>query len=77
LVLAFNNSATKRNPLSIAVSKDNGKTWPIIKDVETDNFEFSYPSLAQAADGKVWLTYTWKRKSIGYAVFDRDWLMTK
>ena len=75
LVLAFNNSGEKRYPLSIAVSKDNGKTWPVIKDIETEYFEFSYPSLAQASDGKIWLTYTWKRKAIGYAVFDTEWVI--
>jgi len=74
LVLAFNNSGTKRNPLSIALSRDNGQTWPIIKNIESDDFEFSYPSLAQDAEGKIWLTYTWKRKTIGYALFDLDWL---
>jgi len=76
LVLAFNNTDSKRTPLSIALSKDNGKTWPVIKNIETENFEFSYPSLAQAADGKIWLTYTWKRKAIGYAVFDLEWLQS-
>jgi len=74
LALAFNNSGEKRHPLSIAVSKDNGKSWPIIKDIETEDSEFSYPSLAQASDGKIWLTYTWKRKAIGYAVFDQEWV---
>ena len=76
LVLAFNNSGFDRTPLSIAVSKDNGKTWPIIKNVETDQAEYSYPSLCQDADGKIWLTYTWRRQAIGYAVFDRDWLLS-
>lgn len=74
LVLAFNNSGMKRTPLSIAMSRDNGKTWPVIKDIETDDSEFSYPSLAQDSDGKIWLTYTHKRKEIGFAVFDREWL---
>jgi len=74
LALAFNNSGQKRTPLSIALSQDQGKTWPIIKDIETDDAEFSYPSLCQDQDGKIWLTYTWRRKAIGYAVFDLQWL---
>jgi len=74
LVLAFNNSGTRRSPLSLALSKDNGRTWPVIKDVETDDAEFSYPSLTTDSEGRLWLTYTWKRKTIGYAVFDLDWL---
>jgi len=77
LVLAFNNSGTRRTPLSIALSKDDGKTWHVIKDIETDDAEFSYPSLCQDADGKIWLTYTWRRKAIGYVVFDLDWILAQ
>jgi len=77
LVVAYNDSQRKRTPLSLAISTDNGKTWKKVYDIETEKGEFSYPSLAQAPDGKIWMTYTWKRKSIGWIKFDRKWLLDK
>jgi predicted neuraminidase len=74
LVLAFNNSPTDRTPLSIALSEDDGRTWPWVRDLETDPGEFSYPSLAATPDGAIHLTYTWKRQSIKYATMTEDWI---
>lgn len=77
LVLAFNNSATKRSPLSLALSEDGGRTWPWVRDLETEPGEFSYPSLAVTADGAIHLTYTWKRQSIKYAQMNEEWIRSR
>ena len=49
IFLLYNNVADnwgKRNPLTLAVSTDNGDTWENIMDLETDDpGEFSYPQL--------------------------------
>jgi alpha-L-rhamnosidase len=52
-----------RSPLSVAISTD-GKKWEEILQLETEPGEFSYPAVIQSADGKVHITYTWKREKI-------------
>jgi predicted neuraminidase len=70
LVLVYNRDGKNwgaRNPISVAVSEDNGKTWiPVIdleKGIQSD--EFSYPSIISFGD-TVAITYTWKRQSIAF-----------
>jgi predicted neuraminidase len=70
LVLVFNRDGKNwgaRRPVSIAISKDNGKTWPLITDLETgqQGDEFSYPAIIHFHD-TVALTYTWKRQRIAF-----------
>lgn len=70
LALVFNRDNKNwgaRRPISIAISSDNGKTWPLILDVETgvDEDEFSYPAIINTGDTLA-LTYTWKRQSIAF-----------
>jgi predicted neuraminidase len=75
LLLAFNNSAYGRSPLSLAVTEDGGKTWRIVRDVENEpGKEFSYPSLCQAKDGVIHLTYTYRREAIKHVAFTEEWL---
>lgn len=70
LVLIFNpddKNWGSRSPISLTVSKDNGKTWNPVIDIETgiEDDEFSYPSVI-SFDDTVALTYTWKRQRIGF-----------
>ncbi|HUT54832.1 MAG TPA: sialidase family protein [bacterium] len=74
LLLAFNNSADKRTPLSLAVSDDNGNSWRVVRDVETAPGEYSYPSLCQAGDGVIHLTYTYRRETIKHLAFTELWI---
>ncbi len=64
IVLACNPVAEGRTPLSLLVSEDNGETWPGRLDLETDEGEFSYPSVVQAGDGRVHVVATYRRESI-------------
>ena len=60
--MAFNNCPTGRTPLSLAISEDNGKTWPYVRDVvHEENERFCYPEIIQAADGTIYVSYTNKR----------------
>lgn len=68
LVLAFNPVSEKgvpRTPLSLAISLDNGNTWAHRMDLETEDGEFSYPSLISTSRG-IALTYTCNQKCIAF-----------
>jgi len=77
LVLVYNpisgNWAARSN-IAFAVSEDNGATWgtPQILDyvhcephLNIEEAEFSYPAIV-AHGSDVFITYTWKRKSIAF-----------
>lgn len=53
-----------RSPLNVAISKD-GQQWEEIAILENEpKAEFSYPAVIQTKDGKIHITYTWKRTKI-------------
>lgn len=68
-LLVYNPTKTGRSPLSIAITED-GKHWRGGPVLENQPGEYSYPAVIQAADGKVHVTYTWKRRKIRHAVLD-------
>jgi predicted neuraminidase len=70
IVLACNPVSEGRTPLSVLVSEDNGVTWPIRRDLETGPGEYSYPSVIQAADGRVHLVATHRRERIVHYVLE-------
>jgi predicted neuraminidase len=98
LVLAFNNSSvgvrdkpatSARKPLSIALSRDKGASWPWVRDIETGNLssleidsrgkqkvheEYSYPSLLEDAQGKINVAYSYNRKTIKVVRFEEEWI---
>jgi len=68
LALAYNPVSgdwAARSPLSIALSYDNGKSWPHQLSLETDDGEFSYPAIIPTAEGMA-VTYTWNRQRIAF-----------
>ncbi|KAK3256546.1 hypothetical protein CYMTET_34322, partial [Cymbomonas tetramitiformis] len=89
LVIAFCNVQGKDrfSPLSIALSDDNGETWPYVRDLQVHAFgathgktELSYPSLA--VSGKyIHITFTYSkpganRMSIRHMCITEDWIMS-
>ena len=67
-VIVYNPVKKGRSPISVAISSD-GKTWKDIATLENEHGEeFSYPAVIQAKDGKVHITYTWKRKKIKHVI---------
>lgn len=70
LVLAYNPDDKNwgdRAPLTLAVSEDNGKTWPYKLDIETGvpDDEFSYPSII-SWDDTIAVVYTWQREKVAF-----------
>ncbi len=66
-LLVYNDTPRGRTPLNIATSTD-GKTWKNILTLETEPGEYSYPAVIQGKDGRVHVTYTWKRQRIKHVV---------
>ncbi len=75
LLVAFNDSASGRENLRLAISRDDGRTWAGVTTLaEEAGADFSYPFLMQARGGTVHLVYTWKREAIKHVTFNTAWL---
>ena len=62
-LIVYNDSTQSRDSLTVALSTDEGKTWPLKRRLEPQGdgaTSFSYPSVIQTADGAVHITYTCK-----------------
>jgi predicted neuraminidase len=68
VVLVYNHTTTGRTPLNLAVSADDGDTWRMCRTLEDAPGEYSYPAVNQARDGRVQVTYTWRRERIKHVV---------
>jgi predicted neuraminidase len=68
-LLVYNHTSRGRSPLNVAVSQD-GRTWQAAVTLENEPGEYSYPAVIQTRDGRVHLTYTWKRQRIKHVVLD-------
>jgi predicted neuraminidase len=82
-VLVNNSLASGRHILRAHLSTDEGKTWPHHRDLESepvDKGSFSYPSLIQANDGTLHITYTHKKdgiqgSTIKHVQFNEAWIL--
>jgi predicted neuraminidase len=94
LVMVFNNAqattvrgkaqTAARRILSVALSEDEGKTWPWIRDLENsesqpallplEDPEYSYPSVTQSKDGMIQTAFTFRRETIKYMTFGEQWI---
>lgn len=78
LLLAFNDSESGRHNLSLAHSRDDGRSWSVVHVVEDARAEsdaqFSYPWLLRTGDGDWHLFYTEGKRRIRHARFNLAWL---
>lgn len=95
--LVYNDLERGRHSLAISLSDDEGRTWPVTRHLERDpdgatgdaTGQYHYPSIIQARDGRIHVTYSLflppaasakdaqgrlLRKSIKHAVFDEAWV---
>lgn len=76
-----------RAPMTIAISSDDGSTWPRKRNLEVGdgycmtnnsaqqlNREYSYPSIQQTSDGVIHIAYTVFRQRIRYVRINEDWV---
>ena len=72
-----------RTPLTLAVSEDDGQTWPLalMRNVQTADLEYkdsqvgySYPSIIQTRDGHIHIAFSYLRKGIKYVRLESDWI---
>jgi predicted neuraminidase len=75
LVLVFNDSDSKRTPLSVARSLDEGRTWETPLHLESNPGEYAYPCVIQSSDGRIHVSYTFRRYAIKHVEFNEDWLV--
>jgi predicted neuraminidase len=68
-LVVYNHTTRGRTPLNVAVSVD-GKAWQAAAVLEQEPGEYSYPAVMQTSDGRVHITYTWKRQRIKHVVID-------
>jgi predicted neuraminidase len=81
ILMAFNDDASERTHLSLARSRDDGRTWRIVHRfvrpagaAAGEAAEFSYPRLLLARDGDLHLLYTVDKAEIRHVRFNRAWL---
>ncbi|MCA9153726.1 MAG: exo-alpha-sialidase, partial [Planctomycetales bacterium] len=75
-LVVYNHTPRGRSPLNLAISHD-GKHWQAALVLENQPGEYSYPAIIQSSDGKVHITYTWKRQRIKHVVVDPQKLVAK
>lgn len=96
-VLVYNDLESGRYSLAVSMSEDEGRTWKWTRHLERDwsddprqRGEYHYPSVIQAADGTLHVTYSYfappasvnpdaqgrlPRKSIKHSHFDEAWIV--
>jgi predicted neuraminidase len=75
LLLVYNHSMSRRTPLTVALSPDQDRTWPVRRNLREGENDYGYPIAFQAADGRIHVIYTSDRRSVvNHAVFDEDWV---
>lgn len=82
-LLAYNDLEEGRHSLAVAISPDEGRTWPWKRHLERDeagNIRSHYPAVIQARDGTIHVIYSYhdreqSLKTIKHAQFNEAWVM--
>jgi predicted neuraminidase len=75
LLLVFNDSMVDRTPLTVALSRDQDRTWPVKRNLAEGNYDYGYPYAIQARDGRIHVVYTSHHRTVvNHAVFEESWL---
>ena len=75
VVLAYNDGqGRERTPLTLAVSVDGGRTWACKRNLETGEGPVSYPSIIQSRDGRLHVSYSYRRLYIKHVELNEAWV---
>ena len=77
LLLVYNDiEEGQRDQLAVSISEDRGQTWRWTRHLEnTPDKRFDYPSIVQAKDGTLHVTYSCNTEVIKYVHFNEAWVM--
>ena len=80
ILMAFNDSPTQADNLTLAISADDGRTWKRLRRIETPGQEnpaiYRYVDMAQLANGQFLLTYSVRGKQgIRARLFNLAWAL--
>jgi len=68
-LLVDNPVAKGRTPLVVGLSRGR-RDWKQAVLLEDQLGKYSYPAIIQVSDGRVHITYTWKRERVKHVVLD-------
>ena len=74
VVIAWNDNPDQRNPLTLAISEDEGETWACRRNLVAGEGKFDYPAMIQTADGLLHVTFSNNRSSIDHIVVEPEWI---
>lgn len=76
LAVVYNNqTGRERDRLAISLSDDEGRTWRWTKQLaDVPGERFDYPSIIQARDGQIHVTFSDNLKTIRHVWFSEDWV---
>eukprot|EP01101_Sappina_pedata_P012313 TRINITY_DN8439_c0_g1_i1.p1 TRINITY_DN8439_c0_g1~~TRINITY_DN8439_c0_g1_i1.p1 ORF type:complete len:396 (+),score=74.22 TRINITY_DN8439_c0_g1_i1:40-1188(+) len=85
IAMVFNNCTKGREWLVVAISDDDGATWPYQRSLEPEDWEsyeaskrkrlqFSYPSVVQDEKERIHISYSYKGMTIKYVRVDEGWI---
>jgi len=85
LVFDDSDDREERYPLKVALSDDQGRSFPntaVLEDVDTSPLsrgasllELSYPSSFQTPDGALHIAFTFNRETIKYVKLNENWIL--
>ncbi len=76
LAIVYNDKeSSPRDRLAVSISSDEGQTWRWTRHLENaPGQRFDYPSIVQARDGSLHVTYSYNLKTIKHVTFNESWV---
>ena len=85
-LLVYNDTEEGRHRLALALSEDEGQSWPWVRHLENDArgeqaTQSHYPAIVEGSDGRIHIVYSYHHrdrgedaKTIKYVSLDVDWV---